>query len=170
MRRLLLRLVLLGLAGCSPTFNWRELRLEPAAAVAMFPCRPVHETRRVPLAGAPAAMTIWACGAGGASFALAHADLGDPTRVGPALQALRAAASANLSGHISAQAPAEVAGMTPHPEAARLRLGGRLPDGRSVEEQVLLFSKGTRVYQATVFGARLDAEAPDVFFAGLRLP
>jgi hypothetical protein len=51
-----------------------------------------------------------------------------------------------------------------------MELRGRLPDGRPVLERVAMFSKGTRVYQATMFGAALDAEASETFFGGLRLP
>jgi hypothetical protein len=59
--------------------------------------------------------------------------------------------------------------MTPHPQSAQWRLSGRLPDGRAVQERVVVFSHGTRVYQATMLGAALDAEAQDTFFGALRV-
>ena len=60
--------------------------------------------------------------------------------------------------------------MTPHPDARLLELRGKLPGGEAVQERVALFSKGTRVFQATMFGAVLDVEASETFFSGLRLP
>jgi hypothetical protein len=59
--------------------------------------------------------------------------------------------------------------MTPHPLAARLSLEGRGTDGAAVHEQAVFFARGLRVYQATVVGPVLDAEAADTFFSGLKL-
>ena len=44
-------LLLAAAAGCSPTFNWREVRAEPTALKAMLPCKPDKAARRVPMAG-----------------------------------------------------------------------------------------------------------------------
>jgi hypothetical protein len=159
-----------GLLGCSPALNWREVRPADSGALAMFPCKPLHDMRRVPLAGPPVAVVISACSAADVTYALSHADVGDPARVGAALQALRAAAIANLGATVSSERPLQVEGMTPHPQSRLLELRGRLPNGRPVLERVAMFSKGTRVYQATMFGANLDAEASETFFGGLRLP
>jgi hypothetical protein len=59
--------------------------------------------------------------------------------------------------------------MTPNPRAGRQALFGQLGDGRQVEVQVALFVRGTRVFQATMVGARLDADAIETFFGSLRL-
>lgn len=136
----------------------------------MFPCKPSHETRAVPLAGPPVALAISACQTGGVMYALTTADVGDPTRVGPALQALRESAVGNMRASVATDRAAQVEGMTPHPLARLLELKGRLPDGRPVQERVAVFSKGTRVFQATMFGPQLDAEASETFFSGVRLP
>jgi hypothetical protein len=160
----------LGLLACSPALNWREVRPADSGALAMFPCKPLHDMRRMPLAGPPVAVAISVCSAADVTYALSHADVADPARVGPALQALRASAIANLGATVSSERPLQVEGMTPHPEARLMELRGSLPDGRPVLERVAMFSKGTRVYQATMFGNALDAEASETFFGGLRLP
>jgi hypothetical protein len=171
----ILRLVWAGLAGvslaaCAPELNWREVQPEGSGAVAMFPCRPSHEVREVPLAGTKVRLAILACRAGDVMYALSHADAGDPARVGPALEALRAAAVSNLQGAVVSRRHLLVQGMTPHPQAQALEVRGRMPDGRAVHERLALFSKGTRVFQVTMFGPALDAEATETFFGGLRLP
>ena len=51
MPRFLLAAALLGLAACSPTFNWREVRVESAPLKAMLPCKPDRGSRAVPMAG-----------------------------------------------------------------------------------------------------------------------
>lgn len=160
----------LALAACTPALDWRESRPAGSQALLMFPCKPASHARPVALAGETMEMSMFACSAGETVYALSFADVKDPARVGAALDELARAAQANLqSASGAASQPLNVAGMTPHPQSAQWRLAGRLPDGRVVEERVALFSHGTRVYQATMLGAKLDAEAQDTFFGALRV-
>ena len=163
-------LPVLGLAACAPTLDWREVRPEGSGAVALFPCKPDSQARTVTLAGAPVRLTLLACKAGDITWALAHADLADPARVGAALAELRAAAAANLGAVAPRELPLKLDGATPNPASGRVELSGRLPDGAPVQEQQALFAKGTRVFQATALGERLGAETLEPFFGGLRLP
>jgi hypothetical protein len=170
-RKCTLALVLpaaLGAGGCSPALDWREARTAGSGFVALFPCKPRTLTRTVPLAGAPVALSMHACSAGGVTWALAHADLGDPARVGPALSELRGSAAANIGAGAARELPLPIKGLTPNPASVRLRLEGRLPDGRAVVEQIALFSRGTVVLQATALGETLPDEAAETFFAALR--
>ena len=158
-------------AACSPALDWREVRPEASGAVALFPCRPASHARRLQLGAVRAEMFMVACKAAGATFALSYAELGDPAQVGPALQALRAAAAANVgAGAGRPEGVLEVKGMTPSAAAARLAFDGRLPSGEPAHLSAAFFARGTRVYQATVVAPQpLDPEALDTFFAGLRL-
>ena len=63
--------------ACSPTFNWRELNVDGTRLKAMLPCKPDQDSREVQIAGKPAKLEVLACDAGGAKFALLHADLGE---------------------------------------------------------------------------------------------
>lgn len=170
MRRAWLYATLIGAmpAACSPALDWREVRPEGSTAVALFPCHPKRQSRHAALTGAPTRMTLWSCEAESLTFALAHAELGDPARVTPALAEMAAALAANLQATEVHRDPLAVPGMTPNAEARRLRISGRLPDGTPVQEQAALFAHGTQVYQAAVLGARPDAAA-QVFVDGLRV-
>jgi hypothetical protein len=168
MRAFLLAALLL--AACSPALDWRELRPEDSGAVAMFPCRPSSHARKVVLAGGEVLLTLHACSAADTTWALAFADLADPARVRPALDELRRSATANIAAQETRELALAVPGATPHPGAARLALAGRRADGGPVQEQVAVFAKGTRVYQATVIGAALPEEGLEVFFGGLKTP
>ena len=158
------------LAGCSPALNWRQVRPEGWGLVATLPCRPDQQERAVSLAGAPVVLGMWVCSADGHTFALASADMGDPGRVAPALQALTQAAQANIRGRIDAEQPAAVVGMTPHAASVLRRLSGQLPDGQPVHEQVLVFANGLRVFQATVVGPIVSEAQAGPFFESLGLP
>lgn len=164
---MLLMAALLG--GCTQTLDWRQLRPDGWGLAVALPCKPASHARQVPLAGPPVELTLMACSAEGHTFAIASADLVDPARVGPALQALGEAAQANVQGQVEAEQPALVKGMTPHPAARLLRLRGRLPDGQPVAEQVLVFAHGPRVYQATLVGPRADEALARPFFDAIEV-
>ena len=166
----LLAALALPLAACSPVEDWRQVRPEGLGVQALFPCKPTSQTRRIVLAGEPVEMTLLACRAGDSTYALSHADVLDPARVGPSLHALTAAAASNVDAAPAEGMPWRIDGMTPNPHAQRLHLQGRLPDGSAVREELVTFVRGTRVYQATVIGPAPAAESVGVFFDNLKLP
>lgn len=158
-----------ALAGCSPSLDWREIRTGAAGLRAVFPCRPQQETRHVPLAGSPVALTLHVCQHEELTFAVSHADVVDPARVGAALAALRAAAQANLNAPAGTPvADRGVPGMTPQPASGHWRLAGSGPGGQALQAEVAVFSRGTQVVQATLLGRSLTAAPAQAFFEGLR--
>jgi hypothetical protein len=161
---------LLGLGACSPVLDWREFKPEGSGIGVSFPCRPDRQTRVVTLAETRVTMQMLICSAGDATFALAYADLTDPARINMALAELRAFAVSNLGGDVPERAPLQIKGMTSSEEAGRMTLVGRLPDGATVHEHAALFTRGLRVYQATVIGADPAASVVDAFMAGLKFP
>lgn len=158
------------LAACTPAMDWREVRPESSGAALLLPCKPASHAREVTLAGASRRLTLYACTAGGVTWALAYADIIDPALVSVALRELRTTAAANLGAAVEAPIAWRIAGATPNLESGRFELGGRLPDGQPVREQLAVFAHGTTVFQATALGERLDAESLEAFFTGLRLP
>jgi hypothetical protein len=155
-------------AACSPALDWRQWRPAGTGVTLLMPCKPTPQSRRVSLAGASVELVLEACSAGGQTWALAHADVGDPQRVGPALVALLDGAAANVGAGSGAAAAWRPVGATPNPAAGRRALQGWLPDGRAVREQVAVFAVGTRVFQVTALGESLPDEAADAFFASVR--
>jgi hypothetical protein len=157
------------LTGCAPTLDWRDTRPDGSGLQLQFPCRAGGQSRDLPLAGVRVNLALHACAAGGLTWGLGHADVADPARVGPALLELAAAARANVGAAVGTSASLAVAGATPHASSGRWQVQGRLPDGTSVQMQVAVFARGTRVFQATVLGEKLSPEAADIFFASMHL-
>lgn len=155
--------------ACAPALDWRQVSLGDWQISASFPCRPSNAQRDLDLGGRRITMFLHACAASDTTFALAMADVGDVRSVAPALSALTAAAVRNLTARIDADRPAQIPGMTPHGEARRLQLSGQLPDGRSVIEHVVVFARGSRVYQLALVGSQPAVDAVQVFFDGVRL-
>ncbi len=167
----LLRVVLGAwmLAACTPTLDWRDVRPEGSGVMALFPCKPASHARQVALAGGKVTLTLHACTAGDATYALALADVGDPGRVSAALADLKSSAWANLRATPPAVTQTiQPAGTTPNAQAARWRVQGQLPNGQTVQEAGAVFARATWVHQATVIGERLDAEAVQTFMDALR--
>jgi len=156
------------LAACAPALDWRDVRPEGSELILLMPCKPTVQERRLPLAGSPVRLSLHACSAGGQTWGLAHADIDDPGRVGAALAALRASTAANVAAGAVERLPLRVPGATPQPASERVRFDGRLPDGQAVQAQLAVFARGTRVFQATVLGEQLPAEAADTFFGSIR--
>lgn len=155
--------------GCAPALDWRDTRPEGSALQLQFPCRPTTQRRDVPMAGTRVNLALHACAAGGQTWGLAVADVAEPARVGPALAELAAAAASNLDAAAGQPLALNVPGATPNDASQRLRLQGRLPDGRAVQMQLAVFARGTQVFQATVLGDTVSEEAAENFFASLRL-
>ena len=161
--------VTLGWVGaCSPALDWREIVTEGDALTALFPCRPDRLERMAAFGDAKVSMHMLVCSTGGSTYAVAFFDVADPARIAITLRDWRAIAIGNVGGMNPQLGPLRIGGMTPNPEALRLTVEGRSPGGAALREEAAFFSRGLRVYQATVVGARPTAQAVEGFFSGLR--
>ncbi len=118
-------------------------------------------------------MTLHSCTAAGTTWAVSHVDVADPSKVGPALDALSTAVVSNVRAAAApnrTNEPFTVSGMTPNPRAVRLRAVGTRPDGSAVTVEAAVFAKGTRIFQATMLGGKPNTQSSQTFFASLRLP
>jgi len=158
-----------SLAACAPALDWREFQPEGWPLVVAMPCKPAIQQRPVVLAGQTIDMRMLSCTADGHLFAVGAADVADPARVGPAMQAIGQAAQANTRAAVLRRQPAAVPGMTPHADAMRWQLQGQLPDGQPLAQQVQVFAHGTRVFQASVIGPQADDVRAAPFFDALKV-
>lgn len=156
------------LAACSPTFNWREVRAEPTALKAMLPCKPEKAARTVPMAGREVSLQVIGCDAGGATFAVMFADLGDASRTAEALTRWQAASLSNMRGGTSRESPFRPAGALALPQSLQVTASGTRPDGSKVESQAAYFAHGSHVFQAVIYAGQLKPEVAEPFFSGLK--
>lgn len=136
--------------------------------LAQLPCRPGRFERPVAVAGVKLRMTMLSCEAGGVTYGVASADVGDPAEVEPVLAGLADSARQALAGVHGDFSGYELRGATPFRGNARGRLAGSRPDGVTVEESLRVFARGTVVYQASAIGPALAAPALAPFEDGLR--
>lgn len=158
------------LTACSPTFNWREVRVGDAGLQAVLPCKPDQASRQLAMVGREVEMRMVGCETGGALFAVSLVDVGDAARLSEAQSQWQAAMLAAMRAEAPQAAPYPLKGAASAPAPVRLSARGQRPDGSAVQAQAVWFAQGTRLYHAAVYAERLGAEIVDPFLAGLELP
>jgi hypothetical protein len=159
---------LASLWACTPTFDWRGVPLPDTQLVTELPCRPSRFQRDLALAGVPLKLYMLSCEAGGVTYGVATAEVGDPARVDAVLHALRDSVTATLRSAEPRVAALNLSGTTPFSGNVSVHLHGERPDGQTVEESVRVFARGTRIYQASAIGPVLPEAALKPFEDGLR--
>ena len=166
-------IVALALAACSPAFNWREVRPDNTSLSLLLPCKPDKAEKVVPLGGQPTSLAMLGCDAGGATFAVAVADLGSPQDAASAAALLARWQQLTLDNmqadratlaHLALKVP----GAAGEPPVVRVQAQGRRADGSAVSGQAAYFAQGTQVFQVVMYAAKPNLEAADTFFSSLK--
>lgn len=171
-------------AGCSPTYNWREVRLDDAGLVALLPCKPDRAERPVALSNAGnVTLYMVGCVAGGATFTLSHIHLGpesEPANAHDPLLQWQSAIAARLKVPLSGAEPFRPAGAAVLPGSVKFTFDAVGPDGKPLAVQIASFMRavgtgrnGFDLFQAVIHGgsggAKIDPQAAENFFSGLQL-
>ena len=155
------------LAACNPTFNWRDVRPDETRLGLLLPCKPDKAEKVVPLGGRPTPLRLLGCDAGGATFAVAVADLGDSSRASDVLRQWQALTLANMKAGAPQLTPLVLKGAAPSPAPVLVKAQGRRADGTAVSGQAAYFAQGTQVFQAVVYAGKLSPDVAETYFASL---
>jgi hypothetical protein len=173
MRHVLLFVVLMSglsvLHGCSPTFNWRDVRPDQTPLVALFPCKPDQGVRVVSMGAKDVTLTLLACNVGDATFALAYADMTDAAITGTALGQWKSATLATMRAQSSSERAFVIRGANVLPQSVQLEARGVRADGTAVAAQVVWFAVGSKVFQAAVYANTVSPAVTETFFSGLKV-
>ncbi len=162
-------LALMVLQACSPSLNWRDVRPEGTSLALLLPCKPDKAQRTVPLGGVATELNMLGCDAGGATFAVASADIGDAARVSEVLAQWQKLTLANMKATPGAQVlPLKVVGSAPVPSAVLVKAQGQRGDGQAVTGHAAYFAKGTQVFQVVMYAGKAAPEASETFFSSLK--
>lgn len=152
------------LTACSPTLNWREVRPEGTRLALLLPCKPDKAQKTVPLGGPATPLSMLGCDAGGATFAVAVAQLGDAAQAAPVLAQWQSLTLANMKAGPAQLAPLKVSGSA----GVLVKAQGRRPDGAVVEGQAAYFAQGAQVFQVVLYADRIAPEVAETFFSSLK--
>ncbi|MBI2725464.1 MAG: hypothetical protein HYX42_04360 [Polaromonas sp.] len=157
------------LQACSPSLNWRDVRPEGTGLALLLPCKPDKAQRTVPLGGSATELNMLGCDAGGATFAVASADIGNAANVAEVLAQWQKLTLSNMKAAPGAQVlPLKVAGSAPLPPAVLVKAQGQRADGQAVSGQAAYFAKGTQVFQVVMYAGKAAPEASETFFSSLK--
>lgn len=157
------------LQACNPSLNWRDVRPEGTGLALLLPCKPDKAQRTVPLGGSATELNMLGCDAGGATFAVASADIGDAAKVADVLAQWQKLTLANMKASPGAQVlPLKVTGSAPQPSAVLVKAQGQRADGQAVSGQAAYFAKGTQVFQVVMYAGKAAPEASETFFSNLK--
>lgn len=166
-------LLLSPLWGCTPTLDWRDLRLPNTELRMQWPCKPHAMERTLALEGQVVHLRMHVCEAGGIQWAVADTQVNDPGIVDATLHALlntwlTPLTPSNAPIHLT---PADIPGMTPFAQAQRARSSAVvLPDGSTAWIDAVSFAHGTRVFRATALGHdHTAASMAQTYFSSLTL-
>lgn len=181
----LLRLATLALAiilaACSPSLNWRQIRMEQLTA--MLPCKPDQAKRMVRLGTQDVTLQMQGCEASQALYAISHVRVGNAGQVNAVQADWRSATLATMQAttvqarpfqlaKASASMPAAPPGARPTaggPGLELLQAQGRRADGSAVQARLVWFARGVDIYHVAVYGPQLDNERVEMLFSELRL-
>ena len=167
---LLALLLLLVAAGCSPKLNWRDVQPGNSGLKLLLPCKPDQGDKIVPLGGRPTKMTMMGCDAGGATFAVALADLGDAPNLPEVLAQWQALTLDNMKATpaTTQSRPLRVPGASSDPAPVLVVAQGQRPDGSAVNGWAAYFTKGSQVVQVVMYASAIEPVAAEIYFASLK--
>lgn len=168
------------LGACSPTYNWREVRVDPGGFLVWMPGKPEQLTRTLPLGDATRTMHMTGARVGPLSFTITVVELGDEggDSGAQALALMEQAMLRNIGGRVlergevaltaAASAPGPSAGASGMRVLA-LRAQGQA-QGRSLMMWARFFRFQAFAVQAVVLGGEADTDKAETFLGSLRLP
>lgn len=164
----------LVLGACSPSWNWRDLRLEQAPIRIQLPCKPEQASRRVPLAGELVDLQMTGCATQGTTFAVTAARLSPGASPAAVLAAWRESMLQTLHASEVQERPytPSGSGMLALPQSVRVDARGTQPDGKPVQASAVWFARtdpnGVWVVHAAVYGAKTDRAVVETFLGAVR--
>lgn len=163
---------LLLLGACSPTLNWREVRVAEAGLVALLPCKPERTTRTVQMGGQALQMHMVGCEAAGATLAVAYAPLPPGMSPAQALEGWRSVVQTHVGATAEAVRPYAPQGAAEMPQSVRLTLRNGHWGQRAVQGQAAWFARiqpdAAMVYHAVVYADEADLGAMAPLFDEIR--
>ncbi|QBK06339.1 hypothetical protein DW355_02560 [Hylemonella gracilis] len=182
----------LVLMGCSPSLNWRQVRLKPepvnatgaqedeVVLQALLPCKPDRATRPQRMAGYEVMVTMLGCEADGGLFAIAVAVPSSHQALMAVLAQWQTHVLASVHAQGGSRKPFPLKGADAQPEGTQLLARGRQSSGdgaalapaqgspgHALNVQAVWFARGGRLYHAAVYAERLSQAMTEPFFGSL---
>lgn len=162
------------LAGCSPTYNWRDYAAADAPYRVMFPDKPATHTRSVNLDGLDVKMTMAAAEVEGTIFAVGSGEAPSDEQAAAAVDAMKVALVRNIGATIQSDTPGKrsaPANAAPAAGKAIDVIANGVQRGRPIRLVAHLESRNRRFYQVIVIGQpdKASGENVEMFLSSFKL-
>lgn len=162
------------LAGCNPTYNWRDYHAKDAPYSVMFPDKPATHTRSVNLDGLNVNMTMAAAQVEGTIFAVGSGEAPTDEQAEAALAAMKTALVRNIGATIEREQTIKTsAAAQAGPARARAIeiIANGVQRGQPMRMVAHLESRNRRFYQVIVIGKAQDVrgEHVEMFLTSFKL-
>ena len=155
-------------SGCTPTFNWREVRPDDTRLSLLLPCKPDKAQKPVSLGGQSTTLSMLGCDAGGVTFAVAVVDLSKGMTASSVLSQWKSVTLTNMKAGAEQVEAVKLPGAALEPSPVLVKAQGRRADGAAVTGQMLYFVQGTQVFQAVMYASQITPDTADTFFSSLK--
>jgi hypothetical protein len=161
---------ILALGACSPAFNWREVRPDNTPLSLLLPCKPDKAEKVVPLGGQNTTLFMLGCEAGGATFAVAVADVGDADKAAPILAQWQRLTLVNMQAAPDTVEvnPLKLRGAAAKPSPLVVQARGKRAAGTDVSGQAAYFARGSQVFQVVIYAQEITPEVAETYFSSLK--
>lgn len=163
-------LALVLCAGCTPTYDWRDVRGTTAPYTVLLPAKPATHARPVNLGGIQADMTMTAAEVDDVTFAVGTAELPDAAQAQAALLVMKDTLVKNIGGVVRHEKSALGSNLS----TIDLDAGpapGTAAGGKANVLHAHFVARDRRVYQVIVVGREkaVRPEAVDTFLTSFRI-
>lgn len=159
----------LALLGCTPKYDWREVRDAESRFTVLMPIKPTTLARPIDLDGLKLTMAMTAAEVDGVTFAVGSVQLADGAAARAALDKMKTALVKNINGSIKHEKRS-----TPESVSTIDIEAGGIRSGQPYLLVAHFAAKDTRAYQVIVVGrekavAAAGREAADTFLTSFKL-
>lgn len=157
--------IFLGVAGCSPALNWRQV---PIGSIhAMLPCKPDHAKRSQILGEHTLEITMMGCKADGALFAISFIQAKTPEQARTIMHSWKAASLSNM------QAKNTIDLQNPNISQARqivvqdqlyIQVNGADAKGKATQARLKWMVAGSQLYHWAVYTDEIKADSVEPLF------
>jgi len=158
------------LAGCNPTYNWRDYSSPDAPYRVMFPAKPASHTRGVDLNGTRVEMTMTAAEVDGVMFAVGTGIAADAAGAQAAVDAMKTAMLRNIGATVQRESASTASSGNPDNARKRIDIDATgSGNGGPMKLTGHFESRGKRFYQVIVLGKAVPREQSEQFMTSFTL-
>jgi hypothetical protein len=159
-------IMVLGLAGCTPSLNWRAVNLDGVST--WLPCKPDRAQRELEIGGQKIQMEMMGCEAQGVMYAVSHAKVPNPSESQAVAAAWQNASFKQMLAGSPQQTVFQTRGEKPV-TGQFFKLAGARSNGQELKAQLAWVVLGAEIYHLAMYAQAITSEQAEPFFSEVKI-